>query len=190
VNTSRVLPRGVALIEQAAHELPPRLVNTYEREIRRPCQVDLLVVDELALRAMDERETADLYELVTSRHRRASVIVTSNRDPSEWLQVLADPLHAQALVDRVTNNAYDLIVEGDSYGRNQKARAGEPQPDAGTQQARGTGGQPPDLRGFSPPGSRMRWAGPALESATSGLPPGAALGLLLRALSSDQAREG
>ena len=33
------------------------------------------------------------------------MIVTSNRDPSEWLQVLADPLHAQALVDRFTNNA-------------------------------------------------------------------------------------
>lgn len=100
-----------------------RLDDTYEREIRRLCQVDLLIVDDLALRAMDERETADLYEIVTSRHRTASMIVTSNRDPSEWLQVLADPLHAQALVDRFTNNAYDLVVEGESYRRNQKPKA-------------------------------------------------------------------
>lgn len=102
-----------------------RLDDTYEREIRRPCQVDLLIVDDLALRAMDERETADLYEIVTARHRTASMIVTSNRDPSEWLQVLADPLHAQALVDRFVNNAYDLVVEGESYRRRQKPRVGD-----------------------------------------------------------------
>lgn len=99
-----------------------RLDDTYEREIRRLCQVDLLIVDDLALRAMDARETSDLYEIVTNRHRTASMVVTSNRDPSEWLQVLADPLHAQALVDRFSNNAYDLVVEGESYRRRQKPR--------------------------------------------------------------------
>ena len=36
--------------------------------------------------------------------------------------MLADPLHAQALVDRFTNNAYDLIVEGESYRKRQKPR--------------------------------------------------------------------
>lgn len=99
-----------------------RLDDTYERELRRLCRVDLLIVDDLALRGMDERETADLYEIVGARHRTASMVVTSNRDPSEWLQVLADPLHAQALVDRFTNNAYDLVVEGESYRRRQKPR--------------------------------------------------------------------
>lgn len=99
-----------------------RLDDTYEREMRRLCKVDLLIVDDLALRPMDGRETSDLYELVTARHRTASMIVTSNREPSEWLQVLADPLHAQALVDRFTNNAYDLVVEGESYRRRQKPR--------------------------------------------------------------------
>lgn len=101
-----------------------RLDATYERELRRLCQVDVLIVDDLALRAMDERETADLYEIVGARHRTASMIVTSNRDPSEWLGVLSDPLHAQALVDRFTNNAYDLVVEGESYRRRQKPRPG------------------------------------------------------------------
>ena len=80
-------------------------------------------MDDLGLRAMDATETNDLYEVVTARHRTASMIVTSNREPQEWLEILADPLHAQALVDRFTNNAYDLVVDGESYRKKQKPRA-------------------------------------------------------------------
>lgn len=99
-----------------------RLDNTHTLELRRLVAVDLLIIDDFALRALDEMETADLYELVTARHRRGSVILTSNREPSEWLAMLADPLHAQALVDRFSNNAYDLVVEGESYRKRQKPR--------------------------------------------------------------------
>ena len=55
------------------------------------------------------------------------MIVTSNRDPSEWLPQLADPLLAQALVDRFSNNAYDLVVDGESYRKQQKPRLPAPQ---------------------------------------------------------------
>lgn len=97
-----------------------RLDETHTLELRRLCSVDVLIIDDLALRALDEMETADLYEIVTARHRRGSMIVSSNRDPSEWLAMLADPLHAQALVDRFSNNAYDLVIEGESYRKRQK----------------------------------------------------------------------
>ena len=99
-----------------------RLDETYTLEIRRLVKVDLLIIDDFALRALDEIETTDLYELVTARHRRGSMVMTSNRDPSEWLAMLADPLHAQALVDRFSNNAYDLVIEGESYRKRQKPR--------------------------------------------------------------------
>jgi DNA replication protein DnaC len=103
-----------------------RLDDTYAQELRRLRQVDLLIIDDLALRPMDERETIDLYEIVTARHRSASMIVTSNRDPSEWLAMMSDPMHAQALVDRFKNNAYDLVVEGESYRNRQKPRSRAP----------------------------------------------------------------
>lgn len=99
-----------------------RLDGSHEAELRRLATVDLLIVDDLALKALDALETNDLYELVTARHRTASMVVTSNRSPEEWLPMLADPLHAQALVDRFTNNAYDLVVEGESYRKKQKPR--------------------------------------------------------------------
>jgi DNA replication protein DnaC len=97
-----------------------RLDGTHEREVRRLIQVDLLIIDDLALRPMDAHETADLHAIICGRHRQASMVVTSNRDPSEWLALLADPLQAQALVDRFVNSAYELVIEGESYRRRQK----------------------------------------------------------------------
>lgn len=119
--------RGVSVHCEGADKLflrlkASRLDDTHALELRRLVAVDLLIIDDLALRALDEMETADLYELVTARHRCGSMIVTSNRDPEEWLAMLADPLHAQALVDRFANNAYDLVVEGVSYRKRQKPR--------------------------------------------------------------------
>ncbi len=97
-----------------------RLDATHDIELRRLVGVDLLIIDDLALRSMDATETSDLFEIVAARHRSGSMIVTSNRDPSEWLAQLADPLLAQALVDRFSNNAYDVVLEGESYRGRQK----------------------------------------------------------------------
>jgi DNA replication protein DnaC len=119
--------RGLGVHCEAADKLLHRLKacrldGTHAAEMRRLCAVDLLIVDDFALRPMDAVETNDFSEIVLHRHRRASMIVTSNRDPSEWLSMLAEPLLAQALVDRLANNAYDLVIEGESYRSRQKPR--------------------------------------------------------------------
>jgi DNA replication protein DnaC len=54
------------------------------------------------------------------RHLRSWAVVTSNREPPEWLQVMADPLLARSAVDRLQSAAYELVVEGESYRRRQK----------------------------------------------------------------------
>ncbi len=56
-------------------------------------------------------------------------MVTSNREPQEWLTTMADPLLAQSAIDRLLNSAYELLLEGESYRRRQKpapTREGEP----------------------------------------------------------------
>jgi DNA replication protein DnaC len=99
-----------------------RLDRTYEAEMRRMIRVDLLILDDFALRAMDPTETQDLYELVVERHRRASTVATSNRDPVEWLGAMADPLLAQSAIDRLQSSAHELVIEGESYRQRQKPR--------------------------------------------------------------------
>jgi DNA replication protein DnaC len=85
-----------------------RLDNTLHTEMRRLSRVGLLILDDFALRPLDATETNDFYELVVERHRKASTIVTSNREPAEWLTMISDALLAQSAVDRLTAGAHTL----------------------------------------------------------------------------------
>jgi DNA replication protein DnaC len=92
-----------------------RLTNSHEAELRKFLAVDLLIVDDFALDAMESQESRDAYEIFTERHRTGSIIVTSNRGPDEWIATFADPVRAHSAVDRFTSNSYDLVIEGESY---------------------------------------------------------------------------
>jgi DNA replication protein DnaC len=97
-----------------------RLDNSNDAELRKLLRVDVLIIDDFALSALDAAGTADFYELVVERHRRASTIFTSNRDPAEWLALMTDPLLAQSAVDRLKSAAYELVVDGESYRDRQR----------------------------------------------------------------------
>jgi DNA replication protein DnaC len=93
-----------------------RLDQSLETEFRRLARLDLLIIDDFALKALDPITTNDFYELAVERHARAaSTIITSNRDPAEWLTLASDQLLAQAAVDRLTGHAHTLILDGPSY---------------------------------------------------------------------------
>jgi DNA replication protein DnaC len=105
-----------------------RLDASYDAEMRKLIGIDLLIVDDFALQPLDATETADFYELVVERHHTAATVLTSNRDPSEWLAVMADPLLAQSAVDRLKSAAWELVIEGESYRRNEKPSLDEGPP--------------------------------------------------------------
>ncbi len=97
-----------------------RLDNSHDVEMRKLLRVDLLIVDDFALQPLDPLDTADVYELIVERHRAAATVVTSNREPVEWLGLMADPLLAQSAIDRLQSAAHELVLEGDSYRPRQK----------------------------------------------------------------------
>ena len=99
-----------------------RLDNSYDAELRKLIAVDLLILDDFAIDVLDPVESRDLYDLLLERYRTGSIVVTSNRGPDEWLATFADPVRAQSAIDRFTSNAYDLVMEGESYRPRLKPR--------------------------------------------------------------------
>jgi DNA replication protein DnaC len=92
-----------------------RFDNSRDTVLAELCSVDLLIIDDFALEPMGREESRDIYQLFVERNARASTLVTSNRDATEWLAMFDDMLLAQSAVDRFANNAYDLVIEGESY---------------------------------------------------------------------------
>ena len=103
-----------------------RLDNSVEVEMRALARVEVLIIDDFALQAIDAMQTSDFYELIVERHQRASTILTLNRDASEWIAAMSDRLLAQSAVDRLVSTSYELVIEGESYRRRQRPQHGGP----------------------------------------------------------------
>lgn len=71
-----------------------RLDNTVDAETRRLATIDVLIIDDFALRPLGATETSDFHEIVVECHRVMTTIVTSNREPSAWLTMTADTRRA------------------------------------------------------------------------------------------------
>jgi len=105
-----------------------RADNSTERVIRSLLAPDLLIVDDFGLRRLNAQQSSDFYEVVIERHRRASTIVTSNRSIEEWIPLFDDPILAQSALDRLAHNAYQVVIDGDSYRSRQRPGAVPPPP--------------------------------------------------------------
>lgn len=92
-----------------------RMDNSREALMTALVTVDVLILDDFALEPMGREESRDIYQLLVERNGRFSTVITSNRDTAEWIATFDDAMLAQSAVDRFKNNAYDLIIDGESY---------------------------------------------------------------------------
>lgn len=97
-----------------------RADHSTEKVLRSLLAPDVLIIDDFGLRRLDAQQSSDLYEVILERHRRASTIVTSNRTIDEWIPLFDDPILAQSAIDRLAHNAYQVVIEGDSYRKRQR----------------------------------------------------------------------
>jgi len=92
-----------------------RVDHTVEKTFRSFLSPDMLILDDLGLRRLGAQESTDLYELVIGRHRRSSLVITSNRAVDEWLGLFDDPILGNSALDRLANASYQIVIEGSSY---------------------------------------------------------------------------
>ena len=94
-----------------------RADNTWEKSLRKFTLPDLLIIDDFGLSELRHTQTEDIYEIVAERHLNASFIFTSNRKIEAWVNLFPDPAMGNAVVDRLVNQSYVIILEGESYRR-------------------------------------------------------------------------
>ena len=75
----------------------------------------MLVLDDFGLRAIRPSGSEDLYDVINERYEAGSIIVTSNRAPTEWPELFGNPLLASAGLDRLTDRAEVVVITGVSY---------------------------------------------------------------------------
>jgi DNA replication protein DnaC len=97
-----------------------RADNSTEKVIRSFLAPDLLIIDDFGLRRLNAQQSSDFYEVIIERHRRGSTVVTSNRAIDEWIPLFDDPILAQSALDRLAHNAYQVVIEGESYRTRQR----------------------------------------------------------------------
>ena len=86
-----------------------------ETELKRLSLVPLLIVDEVGYIPFDPQAANLMFELVSSRYERASMILTSNKPFSGWGQIFGDDAVATAMIDRLIHHADILSLKGESY---------------------------------------------------------------------------
>lgn len=89
--------------------------GSLQRRLTQVSRVPVLVLDDFGLKPLNLQEQSDLYEIIAERYEKGSIILTSNREFSEWPAVFQDPLMASAAMDRLVHKAVKLTITGKSY---------------------------------------------------------------------------
>ncbi len=106
-----------------AHLHGGRADGTYDRRLAGYLRPDLLVLDDFGLRPLRGHEGEDFYEVIGERYERGSILVTSNRDYTEWPEAFGEnPLLASAALDRIAHRAHLITITGASYRAQDRAR--------------------------------------------------------------------
>ena len=105
----------VSTAKMLAHLAGGRADGTVAHRLGRYLRPELLCLDDFGLKPLRPPGPEDLYDIIHERYERASILLTSNRDRSEWADLFGEPLLASAALDRLTHRAHFLEITGASY---------------------------------------------------------------------------
>jgi len=88
--------------------------GSYLREISKIERQDLLIIDDFGLVPIDNQNRAALMEIVEDRHKKASMIITSQLPVNCWHEVIGEKTIADAILDRIVHDAHRIDLKGES----------------------------------------------------------------------------
>lgn len=112
--------RGHDVLYYRTHKLS-EWINTgrgdgsHKRRLDQVIKIPLLILDDFGLQSLSAPQQEDLYEIICGRYETGSLIITSNRDLSEWGGVFDNSLIASAAMDRLVHRGMEIVIEGESY---------------------------------------------------------------------------
>jgi hypothetical protein len=100
---------------QAMEALIDAHAREHHRVIARYARTELVVLDELGYLALPEGAAELVFQVISERNERASLIVTTNLPFGEWTKVFPDARVAKAVVDRITHRAHSIDTGAESW---------------------------------------------------------------------------
>jgi len=84
-------------------------------EYNKLLKANLLVIDDIMMFALEKKQAVQLFHFINHLHEKASLIVTTNKSPQEWVKMLDDEVIATALLDRILFHCEVVRLTGASY---------------------------------------------------------------------------
>jgi DNA replication protein DnaC len=91
------------------------ITRTAKAEYKRLLQAHLIVIDDIMLFPVEKKEAVSLFNFINQIYERTSFIITTNKKPAEWAQMLGDEVLATALLDRLLFQCEVINLSGKSY---------------------------------------------------------------------------
>ena len=78
-------------------------------------RLHLLIIDELGYMPITREQANLLFQLISIRYEKGSIVLTSNYNFDEWARIFEDPVVAAAIIDRLVHHAKIFYINGSSY---------------------------------------------------------------------------
>lgn len=89
--------------------------RTAKGEYSRLVKANLIVIDDIMLFPMEKNDAVSLFNFINQLYEKTSFIITTNKKPAEWAQMLNDEVLATALLDRLLYQCEVINLTGKSY---------------------------------------------------------------------------
>lgn len=94
--------------------------GSYLKELAKIERQHLIIIDDFGLQPLDNQNRMTLLEIIEDRHKKGSVIITSQLPVSKWYDVIGEKTIADAILDRLIHQAHRIELKGESMRKLRK----------------------------------------------------------------------